>query len=666
MFWNEIMSKKTIFLLSAFFLLNLLLFSCYRLFFLVRFASDAPSGSSLTALLYGLRLDIALLCFALCGITLVALATSAWRLRLSLYLAAALTYLHAIACLANFLFFGERNAPFGEKLMAYITTPADIWVASSSFLGKNWPLALVLLALSVFFFYVVRRYAHRLQDFAWPTWRPWRHVATTVAVAVLCLAPALEVVTVKKNKLARGWRLQFTHSRHYTVLDSYTLNQAVANPLFDIFRIYLPGVLRPSFQDRMDNQEALHITSRLLGRDTIDAQYPLLTRIDASNDYGLKNVVLIQVEGLSQSMLEHRHDGELVMPYLHSLARGGIYFPNIIQGFDATAGAVFCAATSFPKGSFEEQSLRFTSYEKNGSYGTLPRILGDGDYDHYFSEGFRESFTEYLSFMSNQGYRVLGYSDLCARLQQKNLLAQADDQQGIFDGYLLQEGAEILLQCARPHFTAHFMTVSSHSPWSVPKNFRTPFASPTLQVFRYVDTCIGEFVQTLRGSPKFADTLLVVMADHTSVTLVGDFLDRLRIPLIFYNARFTDTPANRIHAVYGSQLDMLPTTLALLGGSRPYSGLGRNLLTVPDDHAMAISGSSQHGIYLKGSFVLQYMLQYKESRLFLRTGDSVSLTNVAQQHAELCQTMEREFLAQYQIARYLSRQQAIFPRPAGK
>ena len=642
---------------------NLLLFCLYRLCFLGAFHNMAEVDHRWLVLVYGVRLDLALLSFELLGIGIVALVMRNIRLRLVWLLCLGMTYLHAVMSLANFYFFRERNLQLGEKLFAYITTPEDIYVYGGGFLVKNSVLALTAAAGSVLLVLIGWRYSRKLHEQVICLRHPVKWLTTALFFALLLL-PTLEKVTVKKNNIPSGWRAQFTHAKHYATLDNFLLNQAVPNPFFDLFRVYLPAFMRPSYQDRLAPQESLRLCQELLKITPANAQNPLLSQVEGHPGYAalnIHNVVLIQVEGLSQSMLSKQVDGRWVMPFLQKLTNDGLYFPNLIQGFNATAGAVFCTAASFPKGSFEELARRFTSYEMNGHYGTLARILGASDYDHYFGEAFRESYIEYVSFMSNQGYQCFGYPQFCERLAQKKLLAQADDVQGIFDGYFLQEGGAIILGGKKKYYTAHFMTVTSHSPWSLPESFSSPFTDRACKVFHYVDASIEALVEQLQQSPKFAETLVVVVADHTSVTFGDNLMERLRIPLILYSKKMAELQLHGKRECYGSQLDVLPTILGCMPGNWPYSGMGRNLLAVAADHSLAISANSLEGFYLKGDFLLQYRPNIKEAQLFLKKQDEVVLRNVAQEYKDIVAQMEREYLAYYETARFLARSQQIFP-----
>jgi len=352
----------------------------------------------------------------------------------------------------------------------------------------------------------------------------------------------------------------------------------------------------------------------------------------------------------------------IFMPYLAKLSKEGFYFPNGVQGFTATIGSFFATATSIHKACFDEKTKTLTSDEMNGYFGCLSRILGP-EYVHYFGQAYRQNYNDFIYFMGNQGYISMSYYDFKARLEKKQLLDVADDVQGIFDGYFLDECAEILVASSQK-YTAHFVTVTSHSPWTVPKTFPAPFAEPYLTAFAYVDHCIQSFMERLMSQPeRFAKTLVVIVADHTSVVFSNDLWERIRIPIIFYNPQFATFPKpDHCLNIYASHVDVMPTVIALLGGDLPYAGLGKNLLDPASVKIGAVGGSRTDGFYVKDKFLLQYSPWDKEAQLFILHEGRCELKDKSEEYPGIKQEMMLEYLAQYESARRLASQNLIFPR----
>lgn len=662
--------RKAIALTVGFFVVgNCLLFLVYRVVFLWCFAESPHLSESFQTMLYGLRLDCSLLGFELFGVGLISILLLRVRLNWVSHFLWSLTYLHMLTCLANVLCFEERNQQMGELLLAYITEPYQIYLAVLPFVQSH-PVFVALLVFGSFallysgfwFGGRLRRYSMSLLE--------WRNGIVWVLV-VVCFPSlwTLQPVLVKKTKRPSGWKLYISQSKYYMRSSSFTQNQAVVNPCYDIFRIHIPAAFKATstYRYRMTEEQALSICRPLLGLQAGNARYPLLTRIHSDVDLGIQNVILLEVEGLSRDVFDLDVDGKPVMPFLRRLSREGLYFPNTFQSFNATAGSVFSAATSFHKCCFEETTDRFADYEANCCYGSLSRVLGNADYTHYFCEGFRQCATDFTAFMANQGYSTYNYHDFERRLKAKNLLDETDNALGVFDGGFFQECAEIISACPTK-FTLHVMTTTSHSPWEVPRSFSQRFTSPSANAFAYVDASIELLFETLKKNlPTFDQTLFVIVADHTSITTNDNLINRIRIPLIFYNAKFAGKVERweNIQSSYASHVDILPTVLGFLGGDHDYSGMGRNLLTANESHRGVISGNNYTGLYLKGNFCLQYNQPDRETKLLLIDHDQIPLNDVSIEYPEVFSQMQQEYWAQYELAKRLAAEKRVYPPKKG-
>lgn len=666
------MRKKIALTVGIFLVGNCLLFLIYRVVFLWCFAGPSHFSESFRTMLYGLRLDCGLLGFELFGVGLISILLLRVRLDWVAHFLWSLTYLHMLTCLANVLCFEERNQQMGELLLAYITEPYQIYVAVLPFVQSH-PTFMALFVFGSFaLLYSGFWFGGRLRQYSVSLLESRSGIAW--ALVVTCL-PSLWTLhatpppSPQKNKLLNGWKLYIIQSKYYIRSSSFTQNQAVANPCYDIFRTHIPAALKTTstYRYRMTEEQALSICRPLLELQAENARYPLLTRLHSDVNLGIQNVILIEVEGLSRDVFDLDVDGKPVMPFLRRLSREGLSFPNTFQSFNATAGSVFSAAVSFHKSCFEEMTRRFTNSEANCDYGCLPRVLGNADYTHYFCEGFRHSASEFTAFMANQGYLTYNYRDFEQRLKAQNLLNEGESTLGVFDGYFFQECAEIIRACPTK-FTLHLMTATSHSPWGTPRSFPQRFTSPAVNAFAYVDASIELFFETMKKTlPTFEQTLFVIVADHTSITTNDNLIDLIRIPLIFYNTRFAGKVERweNIQSSYASHVDILPTVLGFLGGDHNYSGMGRNLLTANESPRGVISGNNYTGLYLKDNFCLQYNQPDRETKLLLIDHDQISLNDVSIEYPEVFSQMRQEYWAQYELAKRLAAEKRVYPRKKG-
>ena len=638
-------------------LVNCAIFAAYRGFFIELFGAPEALSGAPAALLRGLGLDAALLALELCLLALLALVTRRLRLRATLAGLWAFTCANALCAAVNLFVFRERQQHLWEFVHENIGRPHEMLIAFGSFViahpfvmaGGLLGIALVALA--------ARRHTRPLAGQAVDVWRP-AACATTLAVIGAFLLVTIEITPTKETK---GLQLRLVSSLDRMRLDDYVLNQAVGNPLQDLIRLFdLPAGATPYL---LDAQEALDLSRRLLGLQAGDPAYPLLRAMRGQEPLGIRNVVVIMVEGLSSALIDHRVAGEYVMPYIHGLCEQGLCFRKMIQGFSATDGSVFAIVTSLPPPFALGHTRDLPAQEINGFDGSLARSIGAGGYRHYYVAGFRQRSGDFVTFMGNQGYRGFGYDDLRARLGGR---ARADSNAlGLFDGPMLREAAKIIMAGSGP-LTAHIMTATTHSPWTVPPSMTNRVADEVLASFQYLDQSVRDFVETLRREdPDFDHTLLVITGDHTSHVFDSRTMERLRVPLILFGprlARAKDRWASRQERP-GTHLDIVPTVLGLLDGEHLYSGMGRDLLGTDAGERGLISGTYGSFLYIKDGLALRYTLSTGGSELFQTRDSDVLFRDVSDEQPDVLARLRRELLALSETAHRLGRDRRIFPRP---
>jgi hypothetical protein len=646
---------------AALFAANLLLFMGYRVAFLAFFAESGARASEAAVMLYGLRLDVALL--AIEGLVIAVLSLVMRRLRARLVLVGlwAFTCLNLLAMVSNLLFFHERNQHLWENVVANLSQPGEMWTALEPFLFEypTVPLAMVLGLVGGAI--LARRHARLHAGEHIDLWRP-RALAGTVGMLVLLVALNLEAVPSQKRSALGHRRIDAASSKYYAQFGDYMLNQAVMNPLLDLVQ-YVPVMLTRNGQQpyRIDATSALRDTTGLLGLPATDARFPLLRTIEGEHGLGVRNVILLQVEGFGRNVLERDvADGPLT-PHLRQLAQDGLLFPNVLQSFCATDGSTFAIVTSLHRTyAVSEGVSRFFPHEVNGRYGALARALGPAWPHHYFFAGFRQRIDDFLLFMGNQGYEAFGYEQLAARLGPN--APTASSGLGIYDGPFLDLVADQLVRSTQP-FTAHVVTSTSHSPWQVPPGGGAPLQGPQA-AFRYADDSIASFMERLRRElPAFDRTLFVIFGDHTSITFTDGMLERIRVPLILYapalighGERWDDRRATR-----GSHVDIVPTILGLLDGAHPYAGVGVDLLAPGPVDRGVISSNYNASLYVRDGFALRFAPSNGNRDLFRVEPDEIVAKDISAEHPETARRLTREYTAVFETTDRLTREKRVFP-----
>jgi phosphoglycerol transferase MdoB-like AlkP superfamily enzyme len=643
---------------------NVVGFAAYRLLFVLWFGHHPTGPDLLVVLLRGLRLDAAVLGLELIVVAAILLLTRYARggvLIAALWVALAVNLLTAAI---NLLFVRRRNQHLWETLFANLAEPHDFWATLRPFLLGHPGLVALLIAAVVGLAMAATRHAAGLRAHRHDLWRPW-YVPVAVLAILLLLAPLMaHWVTVKRVSGRANREIAWIASRHQMVFDDFVLNQAVVNPVWDLLHEYVPVAFRGSRPPyRLEAAEATALAQRLLGLPEGSARYPLLRTVRGLGGLDIRNVIVIQVEGLGATLLERDEPQGPVMPFVRGLAAEGLYFPRVYQSFPSTDGAVFATVTSLHwTHVFSGGGVRLSESVMGAYFGSLPRLLATPEMRHYAYSGFRQRTAEFVTLTRNLGYRTSGFDAMVQRLGPR--AAQDAGPLGIHDGSLLREVAKTL-SVTRDPFDVYVMTGTSHSPWEVPAGSPLPLGNGPLGTFRYVDDSIRAFVERLRADRRdFDHTLLVITGDHTSATFGPHRLERLRVPLVL-----AGPPIARARGRWparsedpASQVDILPTILSLLDGERSYAGMGRSLFEgASPATAGIVSGDTHESFYFKDGFALRYDLRSGHAQLLAVDGDEMPPADLAAEHPEVATRLTREFLALYETADRLIRENRVFP-----
>lgn len=301
---------------------------------------------------------------------------------------------------------------------------------------------------------------------------------------------------------------------------------------------------------------------------------------------GAPNVVFIQLESLSAyktSMSGNRLDPT---PFLQQLADQSIFFDRFYVAMQNTSRSMF--ATLF--GIADVSGLQWSA--------TRNPLLVDqhcllnylGNYDKYYFLGGSANWAQIRAAFTNNiaGLKVL---------EEGSYAAPVLDVWGVADVDLLLEGGEILLKKAQRPYFAYFQTSGNHQPYTVPEHlqdFRTLQLPQTqlaaagfesndeFNAVRLMDYSLQKFFEAQAQAPEHLHTVYVLWADHgmprgnTDARFAPLLLANHHIPALIYAPGFVKE-GRRVSSA-GSQLDILPTVMSLLGRVAQTQTLGKDLL----------------------------------------------------------------------------------------
>ncbi|MDR2534312.1 MAG: sulfatase-like hydrolase/transferase [Tannerellaceae bacterium] len=488
--------KRRLLFLAAVFLCWLLLLALQKPVFML-YHIGLAGGSSVTDWLavirYGLRLDIAVAVY-LTIIPLLAVVLSFnikerhWRwltVGLRIYFA---TVLFAMAVIffvdmALYTFWGFR---LDATILFYIQFPGGAMASMPVWISIRQALfSMIYIALGLWLFY-----GWAMRFFRVDSGEEKR--ATRIVIALPLLVFVFGIV---ENK---GFMRSTIGSVYFS--ERQFLNHAAINPAFSLVSSVIKQLDFGS-QFRFENEEMREeVFSSLFapapgGSDTAAMQMLRTPRPS--------NIVLIILESFSANAIEPLGGTPGITPCLNKIAGEGILFSNVYASSFRTDRALPAILNGYPA----QPTTSLMKYPaKCASLPSLAKSLSAEGYSTEMLYGGDITYTNMLSYFNGSGYQKIISGKDFPPTQLLNKWGANDDVTFSYLHRMLTDNPDT----TRLRFTT-FLTISSHEPFDVPYH-RLKELYPNAVAF--TDSCIGAFVDSLKASPVWNNTLIVFMADH--------------------------------------------------------------------------------------------------------------------------------------------------------
>lgn len=302
------------------------------------------------------------------------------------------------------------------------------------------------------------------------------------------------------------------------------------------------------------------------------------------------NVILVTMESMSARYLGVFGNKQSLTPNLDRLANEGLLFSNVFATGTRTVRGLEALLLSVPP----TPGQAIVRRPRNQNLFNLGDYFEDAGYRAEFLYGGRAYFDNMKEFFSANAMTVIDQTDIPEdRISFANAWGVCDED--LFS--IAISRADESIANGKPFFQM-IMTTSNHRPYTYPQKIDIQSGTGRSGAVKYADHAIGEFLRQAEKKTWFKDTVFVFVADHDAAVAgnldvpVGDF----RIPLIFYAPGLVK-PA-RVDRL-GSQIDVAPTILGLLGASYKSHFFGHDLMGPGQDRAFL--GTYQKIGYLKNS-----------------------------------------------------------------
>lgn len=367
--------------------------------------------------------------------------------------------------------------------------------------------------------------------------RNWKPVAVTALLTAALIIPIRGSLTVSTMNPSRAY---FSQRRG--------MNHAATNPAFNLlysathsdgygssYRFMEPDEARArfmAFNSDPDAPETEH--------------FPLSTR-------ERPDVVLVILESFSSHLLPSL-GGEAVATGLDSIARSGLLFTDIYASSFRTDRALPAILSALP-GQPSQSVLKYV--DKIERLPSLPAVMARAGYDLSYFYGGDTNFTNMQAYLMSMGFgHTVSDKDFS--------LSEKASKWGAPDHLVFDRARSYLASPSTQPRLAVIQTSSSHEPFEVPYANTRFRDNERLNAFAYTDSCLTAFVNTLRRSPRWDNTLVVIVPDHFGCWPQGltDMRQRHRVPLVVTGGALASK--GRV-ATTGSQTDIAATLLGALG-----------------------------------------------------------------------------------------------------
>jgi phosphoglycerol transferase MdoB-like AlkP superfamily enzyme len=282
------------------------------------------------------------------------------------------------------------------------------------------------------------------------------------------------------------------------------------------------------------------------------------------------NLVIVLEESLGAEFVGQL-GGLPLTPNLDKLSQEGIWFNQMYATGTRSVRGIEAVVAGFPPTS-TQAVVKQNKAQRN--FVTMASLLRAQQYQTTFFYGGESHFDNMRGFFLGNGFeRVVDQKDLND--------ARFVGTWGASDGDVFDAAHRRFSQAnpGQPFFSLIF-TSSNHSPFEFPDNTIDLYEQPKGTVnnaVKYADHALGQFIAQAKKSPYWANTLFLIVADHNSRVYGNNHfpVDRFHIPALILGG---PVQKPRTVSTLSSQLDLMPTLIALMGLETSSPLIGRDLL----------------------------------------------------------------------------------------
>jgi len=283
------------------------------------------------------------------------------------------------------------------------------------------------------------------------------------------------------------------------------------------------------------------------------------------------NIVFILLESWSADNVESLGGLEGITPNFKSLEKEGLSFTDFYSnGWTSDQGmsSIFSSFPVFPYIAVINQA------DKSRKLPCLNKSLTEKGYHSSYFFGGQLTYGNIKGYLLSQGFDVVkdenDYQDF------------PSGALGVHDEFMFSQFKQELKQLPEP-FMSTLFTISSHSPFDFPAEHKLSFNSKEdkyVNSVAYTDKCLGDFMESVKQEDWYANTLFVIVADHSHSSPIKRRVaqkERYKIPMLWMGEVLSEEYKGKQHNKMGSHLDVTPSVLAQLNVNNKAYQFGNDL-----------------------------------------------------------------------------------------
>ena len=414
----------------------------------------------------------------------------------------------------------------------YLASPANAMASIPTLMYFIMPLMMVTLWF-IFNHVMKTRFNIKFKAFNFV-----HHLVDTLILLLVCgvlflaIRGGFKVSTMNVGKVYHSEKMQ--------------LNHAAINPVFSLLSSFSKNADFSTQYRYMDNEEA-----DLQYNNLLKSNNDSISEISVLNNQR-PNIVFIVLESFSGAITEALGGEPGVAPNLNRLYNEGVSFTNLYANSFRTDRGLVSLLSGYPAQP-TMSIMKFPSKTQN--LPSISRELKNNGYDLEFLYGGDVNFTNMKSYFVSSGFdKIVADTDFP--------VSERLTKWGVRDNRTFEYLTESINRQEKFPFMKMFLTLSSHEPFDVPTN---KYDVPYFNSVAYTDSCIGFFIDSLKASPLWDNTLVILIPDHClhyppNIGIHDPY--RYHIPMVWTGGAAKDSI---VIDNFGSQIDLAATLLSQMG-----------------------------------------------------------------------------------------------------